>query len=154
MDFYAYQRPVGKIEDIAELRDDFIAVFDEKSKEDAVRFGLLYGRHLIDITGFELDETINKVFEAMQRWLDGKANYHEARSIAFDGLYRTARKESNGVKLRYFKTMAQVTCIPHVKFHALWATDFAVTLINRMYPGNLDEVRKEREAQIVLLKSV
>jgi hypothetical protein len=154
MDFYAYQRPVGEIEDIAELRDEFIAVFDEKSKEDAVRFGLLYGRHLIDITGFEPGETINSVFVAMQRWLDGKTNYHEARSIAFDGLYRTAREEEDGVKLRYFKTMAQVTCIPHVKFHALWATDFAVTLINRMYPGDLDKVSKEREVQIALLKSV
>jgi hypothetical protein len=154
VDFYAYQRPVGKIEDIQELRDEFIAVFDQKTKEDAVRFGLLYGRRLIDITGIEPVETINKVFVALQRWLDGKTNYHEARNIAFDDLYQIARGENNEVKLRYFKTMAQVTCIPHVKFHALWASDFAVTLINRMYPGNYDEVRKEREAQITLLKSV
>jgi hypothetical protein len=154
MDFYAYQRPVGKIEDSARLRDEFITIFDEKSKKDAVRFGVLYGKHLIDITGIEPCDTIGKVFEAMQRWLDGKTNYHEARSIPFDGLYQIARAECDEVKLRYFKTMAQVTCIPHVKFHALWACDFAITLINRMYPGNLDEVIKEREAQIALLKSV
>jgi hypothetical protein len=154
MDFYAYQRPVGKIEDVAELRDEFIAVFDEKSKKDTVSFGLLYGKHLIDITGIEPSETINKVFEAMHRWLDGKANYHEARSLSFDELYQIAREECDEVKLRYFKTMAQVTCIPHVKFHALWASDFAITLINRMYPGNLDEVIKEREIQIALLKSI
>jgi hypothetical protein len=154
MDFYAYQRPVGKIADIPALRDAFITIFDQKTKEDAVRFGLLYGRHLIDTTGIEPNETTGKVFEAMQRWLDGKSNYHEARSIAFDDLYRMAREENDEVKLRYFKTMAQVTCIPHVKFHALWATDFAITLVNRLHPDNLEEVRKEREAQIALLKSV
>jgi len=79
----------------------------------------------------------------MQRWLDGKTNYHEARNISFSGLYRYARDENDLIKQRFYKTMAQIACIPHVKYHALWATDFAVTLINRMYPGNLDEVRKE-----------
>jgi hypothetical protein len=42
----------------------------------------------------------------------------------------------------------------HVIYHALWATDFAVMLINKMYPGNLEEVKKERGMQISLLQSV
>jgi hypothetical protein len=36
----------------------------------------------------------------------------------------------------------------------LWATDFAVTLINRMYPNNMDEVRKEREKPIELINKI
>jgi hypothetical protein len=47
--------------------------------------------------------------------------------------------------------MAQNSCIPHVKFHALWATDFAITLINKLYPSDLDEVKNERQIQIQLL---
>jgi hypothetical protein len=35
----------------------------------------------------------------------------------------------------------------------LWAADFGVTLVNRMFPGDMDEVRKEREKQIELLES-
>ena len=154
MDFYAYQRPVGKIDDIAKLRNEFITILDERSKEDVARFGLAFGKHLLDITGREPCEEITDAFAAMQRWLDGKANYHEARNIPFGNLCRTVREEGNAVKLRLYHTMAQIACIPHVKFHALWATDFAVTLINRMYPGNMDEVKKERDAQIALLKSV
>lgn len=38
--------------------------------------------------------------------------------------------------------------------HALIASDYAITLINLMYPGDLEEVRKEREIQIELMKSV
>jgi hypothetical protein len=41
-----------------------------------------------------------------------------------------------------------------VKRHALIASDYAVTLINVMYPKNMEEVRKEREIQISLLESV
>jgi len=34
---YEYQRPLGKIEDIPELRNAFIAVYDTKDKKGAVR---------------------------------------------------------------------------------------------------------------------
>jgi hypothetical protein len=48
--------------------------------------------------------------------------------------------------------MAQISCIPHVKSHGLWATDIAVTLINKMHQDNIDEVIKERKKQIELIK--
>jgi hypothetical protein len=48
--------------------------------------------------------------------------------------------------------MAQISCIPHVKAHGLWAADISVTLINKMYPDNMDEVRRERKKQIELIK--
>jgi hypothetical protein len=148
---YEYQRPLGKIEDVPEARNRFIAVYDEKTKAAAVHFGLLLGKRLLGVAGIAPCEEILKAFAAMQRWLEGKTNYHEARNIAFGDLYRRARAENDSVGERFYRTMAQIACIPHVKYHALWATDFAVTLINRMYPGNLDEVRKEREAQTALL---
>ncbi|MDR0436333.1 MAG: hypothetical protein LBH11_06195 [Propionibacteriaceae bacterium] len=152
MDFYAYQRPVGKIDDIPKLRDEFIAIFDEKSKEDAVIFGLLYGRRLLDITGVPPCKEITDSFIAMRRWLEGKTSYHEARNIPFSSLCRSVRKENDALKLRLYQTMAQISCIPHVKFHALWASDFAVALVNRLYPNNMAEVRKERKAQSELLR--
>jgi hypothetical protein len=103
--------------------------------------------------GIEPCEEITDAFAAMQRWLEGKANYHEARNIPFGSLCRSVREQGDAIKLRFYQTMAQIACIPHVKFHALWATDFAVTLINRMYPDSLSEVRAERETQIALLKN-
>lgn len=154
MNIYDYQRPVGKIEDIPQLRNAFIAVYDTATKQDAVRFGLLYGKHLLELTGIELSEEICMAFAAMQRWLDGTATYHDARNIAFTDLYRRAREEKNPAMLKFYKTMAQVACIPHVKAHALWASDFGITLINVLYPGALDRVKIERETQIALLSSV
>jgi hypothetical protein len=58
------------------------------------------------------------------------------------------------IKEKFYKTMAQISCIPHVKAHGLWATDTAITLINKMYPDNMDEVKKEREKQMELIKRV
>ncbi|MDR0461749.1 MAG: hypothetical protein LBG88_00195 [Christensenellaceae bacterium] len=154
MDFYEYQRPVGKIFDTPNLRNDFISVFDTKTKKEMVQFGLAYGKHILEITGLTPTSEIEHTFVAMQRWLDGKVNYHEARNIAFRELYTKAREENDIVKEKFYKTFAQIACIPHVKFHGLWATDFAVTLINVMHPNNIDEVAKERKFQIQLLNKI
>jgi hypothetical protein len=154
MDIYAYQRPVGKIDDFSEIRNEFIVIFDTKNKNEMARFGLLYGHHILDITGIEPCIEIIKAFEAIQKWIDGKVNYHEARNISFRHLWKDAREETDMEKEKIYKTMAQISCIPHVKAHGLWATDIAITLINKMYPENIDEVKKEREKQIELIKKV
>lgn len=153
MNFYEYQRLVGKIDDVSELRDEFIAIFDTKSKEDIVQFCLNLGQHLLNMTGFQPINEITESFKAMQRWLDGKTNYHEARNLSLE-ISRVAKTEEDPIKARFLRTMAQIAASPHVKFHGLWVTDFAVTLVNRMHPGDMDAVKKEREKQIELIRAV
>jgi hypothetical protein len=153
MNIYEYQRPVGKIDDIPELKSEFIDIYDTKSHKEMVQFCLALGQHLLDVTGLKPCYEITASFEAMQKWMDGNVNYHEARNLSFE-IGRLAKVEKDQIKARFFRTMAQVAASPHVKYHGLWATDFAVTLINRMYPNNMDEVRKEREKQIELINKI
>lgn len=154
MSIYDYQRPIGKILDIVDLRNEFISVFETKDKQDMARFGLSYARHILDITGFDENALLSDSFDAVQEWIDGKTNYHKARNIAFRDLYKSAREDNDLLKVKFYKTMAQISCIPHVKAHGLWATDFAITLVNAMFPGNMDKVREERETQIHLLREI
>lgn len=150
---YDYQRPLGKIDDNKELRNAFIEISDTKTKTDLVRFGLIYGGHLIDIANVRC-ERVQEAFDTMQEWLDGKTSYHKARNIVFSDLWKAAQSENDLIRERFYKTMAQIACIPHVKFHALWASDFAITLINKMHPSNINEVRNERETQIKTVKNL
>lgn len=153
MNIYEYQRLVGKIEDIPELKNEFITIYDIKSHKEIVRFCLLLGQHILELTGFNPYDEINASFEAMKKWIDGKVNYHEARNLSFE-ISRIARDEKDLIKVKFLRTMSQIAASPHVKYHGLWATDFAVTLINRMYPGNMDKVKIERRKQIELLKNI
>lgn len=152
MNIYKYQRPVGKIDDIPELRSEFITIYDTKSHKEMVRFCLALGQHILDMTGFKPCNEIIASFDVMQKWIDGKVNYHEARNLSFE-ISRIARTEKDQIKVRFLRTMAQIAASPHVKYHGLWATDFAITLINRRYPGNMDKVRIERMKQLELLKN-
>lgn len=153
MDIYAYQRLVGKIQDISELRDEFISVYDTKSQPEVVRFCQVLGRHLLDTTGFEASDEIQASFEAMQEWLNGTTNYHKARNLSF-AISRTARDEKDSIKIKFLRTMAQIAASPHVKYHGLWATDFAIALVNIMYPDDMSKVKREREKQVELVKVV
>lgn len=150
MDFYAVQRLVGKIDDAPELRDAFIEVFDTKTKPELALFGLHLADHFVEFTGFQMRDEITDAFAAVREWLDGKAVYQKARSLAGE-INDLARLEADPIKTKYYRAMAQIACIPHVKFHALWACDFAVALVNRIAPGDLATVGEERRIHIALL---
>lgn len=151
----SYMGDVGiikKIDDIPELKDELIAVFESKSKNDISRYGLLLVQHVLSLANVQLD-AINECIDVNRRWQEGKATYQETRQAAAM-IPDLARTEKDPMKAKVLRVMGQVALIPHVKRHALIASDYAITLINLMYPKNLEEVRKERKIQIELMKSV
>jgi hypothetical protein len=130
MNIYEYQKPVGKIDDVPELKSKFIAIYDTKDHKEIVRFCLALGKHILDVTGFNPSNEIKASFEAMKKWISGKVNYQESRNLSFE-IGRLAKNENDQIKARFFRTMAQIAASPHVKYHGLWATDFAVTVIKQ-----------------------
>jgi hypothetical protein len=144
---------IKKIDDIPELKDELIAVFESKSKNGVSRYGLLLVQHVLNLANVQPCEAIKECIDVSRRWQEGKATYQETRQAAAM-IPDLARTEKDPVKTKVLRIMGQVTLIPHVKRHALIASDYAITLINLMYPKNLEEVRKEREIQIELMKSV
>ena len=155
MNIYAYQRPLGPIADDEALCQQFIAVYDAKTHQQVVRFCHAYGHRLHELTShtFPYNSEIADAYAGIEQWLAGEANYHAARNASFR-IGRQARSATDRVVERFLRTMAQLTASPHVKYHGLWASDFAITLINTMYPNDEAAVRNERMAQIQLLTSI
>ena len=154
----SYMGDVGiirKIDDIPELKDELIVAFDSKSHnhKDISRYSLLLAEHILNLTNITPCDAINECFEINRKWQEGKARFQEARDVAFK-IHILAREEKDPIKVKVLRVMGQVAATPHVKRHALIASDYAITLINLMYPKNLEEVRKERKIQIELMKSV
>lgn len=144
---------IKKIDDIPELKDELIAVFESKSKTDISRYGLLLVQHVLSLTNVQPCDAINECIEVSRRWQAGKATYKETRQAAAI-IPDLTRAEKDPIKAKVLRVVGQVTLIPHVKRHALIASEYAITLINLIYPENLEEVKKERKIQIELMKSV
>jgi hypothetical protein len=144
---------IKKIDDIPELKDELIAVFETKSKKEISHYGLLLVQHVLSLTNVQPCDAINECIDISRKWQEGKATYQETRQAAAM-IPDLAREEKDPVKAKVLRIVGQVTLIPHVKRHALIASEYAITLINLMYPKNLEEVRKEREIQINLMKAL
>jgi hypothetical protein len=146
---------IKKIDDIPELKEELISAFDSKSHshKNISKYSLLLAEHILSLTNTPKYGAIEEALEINQKWQGGKAKFQDARAVAFK-INALAREEKDPIKVKVLRVMGQVAATPHVKRHALIASDYAITLINIIYPKNMDEVRKEREIQIELMKSV
>ena len=147
-----------RIDDIPDLRIELENIFDSKNHKEMVKYCLLLGQHVLEMTKMEPCVEIMESFEINKKWLNGEtgkgfAKFQNARNAA-GKLLNMARDEKDPIKEKIYRIMAQIANSPHAKNHALWASDYVIKLINKMYPNNFDEVRKEREIQIKLMKSV
>jgi hypothetical protein len=155
-DGHSYMSCVGlirKIDDIPELKERLIDVSESKSHKEMSKYSLLLAEHILEISRIECNSDITECFEINLKWQEGKVKFQEARNVAFK-INRLAREEKDPVRVKVLRAMGQVAAVPHVRYHALIASDYAVTLINLMYPNDLEEVKKERELQIEFMKGV
>lgn len=144
---------IKKLDDIPELKEQLISIYETKSHQAVSRYGLLLAEHVLELTQMPRNETIDACFSVSRAWQEGKAKFQEARQVAF-ALHRLAREETDPTRVLVYRTLGQIAATPHVKRHALIASDYAIKLINHLFPKNPDEVRAEREQQISLMKSV
>lgn len=142
---------IRKIDDIPELKKELISVFDEKSHKDVSRYALLLAEHVLNMTQTPYDSAIQECFDINRKWQEGKAKFQEARNVAFK-MHRLAREEKDSIKVKVFRVLGQVAATPHVKRHALIASDYAIKLTNLLYPKDLEAVKRERETQIALMR--
>jgi hypothetical protein len=148
-----------KIDDIPDLRIELENIFNSKSHKEMAKYSLLLGKHILEMTNTDPCNEIILGFELNQKWQIGEPNkkgfakFQESRDIA-GKILTLAREEKDPIKACIYRIMAQIINTPHVKKHALWASDYAIKLINKLYPNNFDEIKKEREIQIGLIKSV
>ena len=144
---------IKKLDDIPELKEKLISIYETKSHKDVSRYSLLLAEHILSLTNTPTNETIDACFTVSRAWQMGEAKFQEARQIAF-ALHRLAREESDPIRVKVYRTLGQVAATPHVKRHALIASDYAIKLTNLLYPKNMDAVQKERETQILMMERV
>ncbi len=144
---------IKKLDDVPELKEQLITIYETKNHQEVSRFSLLLAEHILSLTNTPKNETIGSCFTVSRAWQEGKVKFQQARQVAF-ALHRLAREEPDPIRVKVYRVLGQVAATPHVKRHALVAADYAIKLINMLYPGDFDAVRIERETQISLMQSV
>ena len=119
-----------KIDDIPDLRIELKNIFDNKTHKEMVKYSLLLGQHILKIMNVEPCSEIIECFEINKKWLNGEtgkgfAKFQVARNAA-GKLLDLARIEKNPIREKIYRIMAQIAATPHVKTHALWASDYTI----------------------------
>ena len=150
---YANAGLIRKVDDILELKYELITLSETKTHVEMSQYALLLAEHILNFSGVERCQAIENCFIINKKWQEGEAKFQEARDVA-GVMNDLAREEKDMIKVKVLRAMAQVAATPHVKWHALGASEFAVVIINLLYPKDFDKVREEREFQIHLMETV
>ncbi len=149
---YVNSHLIRKIDDIPKLKNELITLGETKSHTELSRYALLLAEHILEVSGLERTADIEECLAVNRRWQNKEARFQEGRDAAgvVNGLART---EKDPVKAKTLRALGQVAAVPHVRWHSLAASEYAVVVINLLFPKDLDKVREERETQIRMMKS-
>lgn len=150
---YANSGLIRKIDDIPELKNQLITLSELKTHLQLSNYGLLLAEHILLISGMEMTNEISDCFIALKRWQNKEIKFPEALEVA-GNLNRLALNESDAIKVKVLRAFGQLAAIPHVRWHALVASEYAVVIVNLLYPKSLDKVKEERINQIKMMTKV
>ena len=89
---------IKKLDDIPELKEQLISIYETKSHKDVSRYSLLLAEHVLPLASIPINDTIDACFTVSRAWQRGEARFQEARQVAFT-LHRLAREETDPVRV-------------------------------------------------------
>lgn len=91
-------------------------------------------------------ESISLCSEVVDGFIDGTMDVGEIRRRGFR-VHAIAR-DAEGAEQIAIRTIGQALSVCHMREHAMVASDYAVKVVNILYPGDMDAITYEREWQL------
>ena len=144
-----------KIVDDIELRKELDSEYEISSQVKLCKYALLLATHTLELINYpDMDNDIIKEgFFINEQWQKGNVRMHDVRQIGFK-IHQMAKASEDDIICTALRVVGQAVATGHMKEHAMVASDYAVKVINCLYPNNMDAVKKERMWQINHLKEI
>lgn len=144
-----------KISDDIELRRILDDEYEKSSQTKLCKYALLLATHIL--TAIEYDDidnsTIKEGYAVNESWQKGTARMHDVRQAGFQ-IHRLAKNSKNIVTQAAFRVVGQAVAAGHMPEHAMVASDYAVKVINLLFPNDVNAVKQERLWQIETLRGI
>lgn len=144
-----------KIQDDLALRDILDLEYEKSSQTELCKYALLLATHILELVQYEdmENEIIKNGYFINEEWQNKNARMHDVREAGFK-IHQIAKKCENVINKTALRVVGQAVATGHMKEHAMVASDYAVKVVNLLFPNDLDAVSCERLWQIECLKSV
>ena len=144
-----------KIVDDARLREELDREYETSSQVQLCRYALLLAsRILAMVNDPALDnDTVKEGFLINEQWQKGNASVHDVRQVCFK-IRQLAKTSEDMTVSTALRVAGHAAATAHMREHAMVASDYAVKVINLLYPDCMNMVITERQWQISQLKEV
>jgi hypothetical protein len=144
-----------KISDDMELRKVLDDEYENSSQIKLCRYALLLAEHILKTIDYHDADSlaIKAGFAVNESWQKGNARMHHVRQAGFQ-IHRLAKSSQDMVIRMALRAVGQAVAAGHMREHAMVSSDYAVRVINLLFPNDLAAVRRERMWQIECLKSI
>jgi len=142
-----------KICDNAELRNELDALYGITNQVILTRWASLLAKHMLDLAGIDYsnNDVILDSFDISREWQNGLVSVHDVRQSCFR-VHQIARQTEDIVERTVYRVVGQSVAVCHMPEHAMVASDYAVKVVNLLYPDDEGAVTAERRWQIDKLK--
>ncbi len=138
-----------KIVDNDEIRSEIDEIYEEQNQVISAKWSLEMAKHIIEITNLDISKypEINEGFIVNELWQNNQARKHDVRQAGFE-IHKIAREQNDEVIKNVFRVIGQAVGSGHMKEHSIVASDYAIKVINLIYPTNMSKVNEERKWQL------
>lgn len=144
-----------KIVDNIELRRTLDYEYEKSSQIKLCKYALLLATHIL--TMIDYDDMNNPIitdgYAINEKWQKGTARMHDVRQAGFQ-IHQLAKKAQDVVIQTSLRVVGQAIATGHMREHAMVASDYAIKVINLLFPNDVNAVKQERLWQIETLNNI
>lgn len=142
-----------KINDNPELRLKLDTIYEKKSQIQMAQWAIKLAKHILESINYDYTnyEAIQEGFKINERWQRGELRMHDVRQAGFK-IHKIAKECPDLITQAALRVAGHAVGTGHMKEHAMVASDYAVKVINLMFPDNVEAVTKERKWQLEALE--
>lgn len=144
-----------KIEDDIKGRENIDQEYEKTDQVILAKWSLCMAQHILELVQIPYT-TIPQVVAGLavnEAWQRKKARMHEVRQAGFQ-VHALARSATDPIISSAYRVTGQAIGSGHMREHAMVASDYAIKVINLLYPHHLEEATKERTWQWNMLLKI
>ena len=143
------------IVDNIELRKTLDDEYEKSSQIKLCKYALLLATHIL--TMIDYDDINNPIitdgYAVNEKWQKGTARMHDVRQAGFQ-IHQLAKNAQDIVIQTSLRVVGQAVATWHMREHAMVASDYAIKVINLLFPNDVNTVKQERLWQIETLNNI
>lgn len=134
-----------KIQDDIKLRETIDQEYEKTNQVILAKWSLQIAKHILELVKipYTTIPEVVKGFAVNENWQQQKARMHDVRQAGFQ-VHALARSATDTIVSNALRVTGQAIGSAHMREHAMVTSDYAIKVINLLYPNDVASVTNER----------